>query len=374
MAYGRNSVLSGETIDLRVVFTDDAGNLVDPDAGAIPVPPPTLPAPVLIQVYIYDESVDTDVIEAEIAASTFTSALDGPFTPTRIATGFYEYSYTVPTSSDEGLWHDVWVSQVDGVDSNQLFEFTVDVGADLTIQQLLNNELILIELADSITNTAGDKSLASTITLSFMTVLSPFYASPDLVRMEAGLWLDFVPDSTLALMIHWSSKEVDFIAKTPTNSSDFQFARTKFVVADTVLRALTLPGGSNGLGIGSGGVGIGGRKTLGDLTIDNKDSRSNVAVMSSGVDVETMKYYRTQRDEWWRVVNAGGTIVPGQSFEPSYAIKGKYNPDRRNAGRAWISPDETYYLQPGVNTKIREIGRDRGRFTFDPYRTYTRGR
>ena len=197
MEYGRHAVLTGQTISLRVVFTDDAGKLVDPDS----VP----------NVYIYDESVTLDVVEAELLALTFTSALSGPTASTKISTGFYELEYVVPSASAEGSWHDVWVAQVDGVDSNKVFSFNVEVGADLSTQGLGSNQLIVIELDASITNLVGDKTLASDLQLSFTTVYSPLYASPSLVRMEIGTFIDYIPDDTLALMIHWSSLEADFI-------------------------------------------------------------------------------------------------------------------------------------------------------------------
>lgn len=353
-AYGRHSVLSGQALDLRVIFRDDANCLIDPDA----VP----------DVYIYDESVDTDVIDAEILAATFTSALVGPLTPTKLSTGFYTLNYTVPSSSNEGTWHDVWISQVDGVDSNSRFAFEVDVAADLSVQQLLDNELILICLESTIGNLAGDQTLVVDTQLSFSTVYNPLYASPDLVRMEVGTFIDYIPDDTLALMIHWSSKEVDFIRRpTLCNSKDFEFARTKFVVFDAALRALTLPGGSAGSGAGSSSGGA--KKSLGDLSIDNSGSSgSSVAVTSSGVDVETMGYIREQRNEWWRVVNSGACIVPGQSFDPESAIRSKFDPDRRASGRLWLNPEYSSYPQPGANSKIRLAGRQRGRWGYTDYR------
>jgi len=79
---------------------------------------------------------------------------------------------------------------------------------------------------------------------------------------------------------------------------------------------------------------------------------------------------REKRDEWWRVVNAGGTIVPGQSFRPSSATKGKYDPDRRLSGRQWANPENTIYDQPGANTKATRRGGNRGRFGFSDWRRY----
>lgn len=343
-AYARDGVLSGQTLDLRVVFTDDANMLVDSDA--------------LPEIYIYDQSVDLATIEAETLATTFTSALAGPLTPTKIATGFYELAYTVPGGSTEGTWHDVWTSTVDGINSNQIFTFRVENGAVLTAQVLLNNELIIIELDASIANVLGSLTLNNDAELSFSTVYSPLYASPDLLRAEAGPFINYIPDDTLALLIHWSSKEADFIGNTlKGKTKDFKFARTKFVVFDAILKALTIP--SDGTGSTAGN-----KKKLGDLSIDNTNSGSSVAVTSSGIDIKTLQDFKTQRDEWWRVVNAGGCIVPGQGFNPDFAVKGRYSGEGRIQGRLWENPSQVAYPQPGANSKVRRSGRLRGRFTF----------
>ena len=351
--YGRHSVLSGQALDLRVIFRDDANCLIDPDA--------------LPDVYIYDESVDTDVIDAEILAAVFTNALSGPLVPTKLSTGFYTYNYTVPSSSTAGIWHDVWISQVDTVNSDSRFAFTVDTAANLSLQSLQQNELILICLDATIGNLAATQTLGADTQLSFSTVYSPLYASPDLLRMEVGTFIDYIPDDTLALMIHWSSKEADFIRRPSLcNNTDYEFARTKFVVFDAALRALTLPGGSTGSGAGSSSSAA--KKTLGDLSITSGNSGSTLAVTSGGVDLETLGYIREQRNEWWRVVNSGACIVPGQSFDPETAIRSKFDPDRRASGRLWMNPEYSAYSQPGANTKVRIAGRQRSRYGFADHR------
>lgn len=359
--YGRHGVLSGQSLDLRVIFRDDTNCLVDTDS----VP----------DVYIYDQSIDLDVIEAELLAMTFTSALAGPLTPTLITTGFYELVYTVPGGSTEGTWHDVWVGAVDTVDSSDILAFEVETAADLTAQTLLENELILICLDDSIGNVLATLTLGIDVQLSFSTLYNPLYASPDLIRMEIGTFIDYIPDDTLALMIHWSSKEADFIGiSARCNSKEYEFARTKFVVYDAALRALTMPGGSSGSGSGTSSAGT--KKMLGDLSIDKSGGggSSTVAVTSGGVDIETLGYIREMRDSWWRVVNAGACITPGQGLEPVTAIKGKHNPDRRASGRLWANPELSFYSQPTANSKYRFRGHQRSKFGFSNARRSFGGR
>lgn len=342
----RAGVLPGGEIELRMVFTDDLGNFVDTDA--LPV------------VYIYDPSIDSVTIEEEIEAQTYTSALAGPLTSTQLGTGFYQLTYTVPGGAEEGSWTDVWVGDLEGTSSADSFIFRVQVGANLEDQRLLNNELVIIELDESITSLDGLSALGEDQQVSFTTTFVPLYASPDLVRLEIGPWIDFIPDNTLALMLYWSSREADFILGARPKSSDrLSFARTKFVVFDAALRTLYLPS-STGSSLGASSSG--GSKKLGDLSITSGGSVG--ATLSSGIDLETVRYIRGQRDEWSRVVNAGGNIVPGQGFAPSVAIRAKYDPDRRNSGRLWLDPNEYHYAQPGVNYKSYAHGGSRGRGHF----------
>jgi len=347
MAYTRSGVLPGEDIELRMVFTDDQGAFVDTDADPV--------------VYVYDTSVDSETIAAEVEAKTYASALTGPLTATRLSTGFYELVYTVPSDAEEGTWTDVWVGDLVGTTSQDIFTFKVMVGANLDHQRLNNNELIIIELDASIANIDGTGTLGEDQQVSFTTMYSPFYASPDLVRLEVGPWIDYIPDNTLALMIHWSSKEADFIqVAKPKGNSDLAFARTKFVIFDAAMRSLYLPGSSGSAVAASSS---GGSKRLGDLAITSGGGASG-QTLSSGVDLHTITYLRKQRDEWGRVVNAGGNIVPGQGFAPSVAIRGRLDPDRRNSGRLWLDPNEYHYSQPTQNYKSYMHGGLRGRHHF----------
>jgi hypothetical protein len=347
-AQHRGAVLAGEEIIIRAVFTDDTGGLVDLDA----VP----------DIYIYDEDVEEATIEAEADAQVYTSALAGPLSATRLSTGYYTYTYTVPAGSDAGTWHDLWVGTINTIDDYEIFSFTVTRGFNASEQRLSNNMLVVIELSSDITNSDGDEALVA-ITLGYATVYSPLYASPDLIRLEMGRWIDYIPDSTLALMAHLSSKEANFIHGPETQSwGNIQLARTKFVVFDTVWRCLNIPGQGQQAGYSTGK-----KKALGDLSITGGD-----AVVE--VPEEIYDYVREQRDAWWRVVNAGGNIVPGQGLAPTMAVKGIMDPDRRMTGRLWESPRDVYYPEPTANRKSRQSGKRRGRFSYGEYRRPGTGR
>jgi hypothetical protein len=347
----RNGVLAGESITLRVVVTDGSGELRNTDS---------LPA-----VYIYDQSVDdSELIQEEVDAATFASAFAGPLTPTLVAPGFYELTYTVPEGSTGGDWHDVWVGALNGVATTSIQRFAVTEGGLITTQSITYNQMIVIELDSSITNQLRTSSLREDIILTFSTVYKPYYASIELVRQEAGPWIEYVPDDTLALMIHWSSLEVDFIAPPCKCTADFKRARTRFVVYDTALKALTLPGGAYASALGSS---AGDSKSLGELAI--KKGNPVGSVLSGGVDLDTIKYFRGKREEWWRVVNAGGCIVPGEGLGPSFAVKGKYDPDKRLTGRLWEDPEEYFYRLPAANTRAIRGNRRRARHGFQDFRS-----
>lgn len=357
----RNGVLVTEQITLRAVFEDINGNLVDPDSA------PTL--------YIYDPTFSSEDIDAEVVANVFTGL--GPFTSTQVSTGYYEYTFTVPSGSDPGTWQDLWLAEYDSNQSYSIFEFVVLNELLISLQTLQNNQLVVIQLDSSIADVDG-LTLGEDYEFTYSTRFDPLYASPELVRAEVGAWINFVPDDTLNLLIHWSSKEVDaitppgvytnhlwtchddvFETKSAAKSSSklLAFAKTKFVILDAAWRVLMLPGAAEAANVS----GAGKSKRLGDLSIQGPQ---NAGFGGSGLTQFQMNEIKKQRDEWWRVLNGAGTIVPGQGFAPALTIRGLGDPDRRRSGRLWEHPDDYPYKQPGANTKHRPCGRRRHRFIY----------
>ena len=322
----QSGVQTGKEVTLYAIFLDNTGQLIAPD--------------VLPDVYIYDSSVDGEIIQDEVDAATYTSALAGPLAPTLLSTGYYKLAYTVPSGSATGVWHDVWATEVSGVAINDILNFDVSETVTISTQVIGNNTMIIIELDSSIANTTGNLTLGEDVKLYFTTTYSPLYASPDLVRMEIGRWIEHIPDDTLALMIHWASREADFIHGAQANvASNLKFAKTKFVIFDAAIRCLMMPGGGV---MSAGESSSAGRKQLGDLSIQGGS-------VVAEIDPKTLAWLQEQRREWFRVVNAGANIVPGGSFAPTFAVKGQYDPDRPMQGRLWEDPRDVYYSQPTVN-------------------------
>lgn len=356
---GRNGVQTGDTVVLRALMVDEVGCPRDTDA--------------LPQVYIYDPDVDGATIEAEVEAGTFTSATAGPLSPTKITTGFYELSYVVPQDGTPGVWHDVWISDLDNLEVYNVLSFTVEEGGDFESQALRNNELIIIELDSSITNIAGSGETALELNsglgteLSFLTVLSPFCASVEMLRMFAGPLLNYLPDDTLALMIHWASIEAQAISP-PKRCPNYDFAKTQFVLYAAALFAMLLPGG----GAYSDATGSrGSTKTLGEFSVKDGSGSSSSNTLSGGVDKETIEYFRKARDEWWRVVNTGGCINPGEGLGPAMGIRGVFDPARGQAGRLWEKPADHHFSHPTTNVKRQWKGTRYNRFGFSGWRGRT---
>lgn len=306
MSYKRNRVPVGQTVTLQAIFVDSTNQPIDYDS---------------IDIKIYDSS--------STLQSTVTSA-------TRISTGFYEIDYTVPASAALGTWTDTWTATIGTAEIKNSFTFTVSELGSAVIQTISENQLIVVLLDSTIADTSGN-TLAEEAQYTFSTRYNPYYASPDLLRLECGTWLDNIPNDTLSLMIHWSSKEADYITPTGARKSTnaYRVARTKFVVFDVALRCLTLPAANSG----------GGTKQLGDLLVKKDSSFSNV-----------IKDLKQKREEWFRVLNAGATIVPGQGFAPSVAAKGQHHPENKRVGRLWWNPLDYPYPVPAGNTRVRKSG------------------
>lgn len=334
--YPRESVLAGQEIRLRAVLRDKIGNYLVPDSDPV--------------VYIYDDSVDSETMQAEIDAGTYDSAIAGPITATDIYYGFYYIDYTVPPSSSSGIWYDVWVTEINTVVFKKVLQFNVEEDIDITDQDISTNMMLLFKLSDEILSVDGNSLVATQI--YYTTTYDPFYASPDQVRSQVGPWINYLTDEAIALLIHWSSKEADFIKKSVSKKiNDYKFARTMFVIYDTALKVLNQPGAGLEAGYASGR-----KKQLGDLSIS--DGTPNVTISDS-----IYTYILKERNEWWRVVNAGGNIVPGQSFDIASGVKGDLHADAFNHGRLWFDPNEYEYEENAANSKAKGNGR-LDRFTY----------
>jgi hypothetical protein len=330
MAFERTCVPAGQAIILRVIFLDACGEPVNVDTGTL-------------ELYLYDSTINLDTVQTAVDDDNFSGATVtvSPASITNIDVGFYEYVWTVPSGGPAGAWHDVWVGDIETTMVARILSSSVVVGGSWSEQSLDFNQLVVITLDETIAGSISGDTLSEDTVLTFSTLYNPLYASTDLVRLEAGPWLDGIPDDTLCLMIHWSSIEVDQYAPNGGSkcSQRLAVAKTKFTTYDAMIKLLLLPAGAGAK-----------TKRLADLMIKNDVNIANI-----------LDELKELRREWLRVVNAGGCITPGQGFSPSFAVKGIHDPDRRAIGRLWFNSGQFPYSVPNSNAKIRPRGHRRFR-------------
>ena len=254
-------------------------------------------------------------------------------------TGYYYYNYE--SGNEVGVYKFCWEATLESIASKKEGSFNITGGGSIStvLPELKKNELIVIELQEGIRSVSGEK-LGETTYITFTTEYEPFYCSVDMLLMEMGPWAEDIPEDTLALAIHWSSLEADHITGKKPVSERHNYAVSKFVMYDSAINLLRMPVGHSG--------GSGSKKQLGDLLISN-----------GSVDFvlkDLINELKLERDEWFRVVNAGGSIVPGQGLGPTFAVKGDGRTEKTNVSREWHDPWNEYYTQPSANSKYRRPG------------------
>jgi hypothetical protein len=256
----------------------------------------------------------------------------------KVTDGFYYISIIV---NEIGKWTHSWISTKDAIDSTSTNTFDVsDTNKASEVKFGLDfNSLIVIEVDENIKMNDNVATLGSKKVFSFSTEYNPFYSSTEMLRVEMGSWASLVPDDSLALAIHWSSLEADAITNISIVSEQYFYARTRFVMYDAAVKLFSMPIGASGSS--------GKQKQLGDLLV--KDG--------SGLDYsikDLIVELKQERDEWWRVVNAGGSIVLGQGLGPSSASKGSKT--KLHKSREWHDPWNEHYIQPTSNSLYRKQG------------------
>jgi hypothetical protein len=313
-----------EQIKLKMLFTDDCGKPIDPAGISITL-----------------EDPDGNTVDPGLQAS-------------KIDVGYW---YTTYTPAIAGDWKDIWVVSLAGENVEFVGGFSVNSGGQVAAVPcgLDFNSLIVVKLHDEIADTDGN-TLEKNSYVSFSTEYNPFYASVEMLRMEMGSWAALVPDDTIALAIHWSSLEANNITGVRPTSERYFFARSRFVMYDAAIKLFSMP-----MGISSPGSGK--QKQLGDLMIENGDSLDFQIK-------DLIEELKAERDEWWRVVNAGGCIVPGQGLGPTMASKGGSLTADPKRSREWHDPWEEHYLQPTRNSLYRKSGQKKYKHGYTGWNEY----
>jgi len=312
-----------KTYKSKMLFRDSCGDLIDPS-------------------------------EINIILTKPDGTLIGDIPEVKVDTGFYYYESAF---NEVGRWTETWTATING--EPLAFEKDIDVINQPVITAadcgLDFNSLIVIKLSKDIAS-EDDIVLGSDLFYSFSTEYNPFYCSTEMLRMEMGTWVDLVPDDTLALAIHWSSLEADNITGVRPTSERYLFARTRFVMYDAAIKLFSMP-------VGASSPSSGKQKQLGDLLIQN----------GGGIDFnlkQLVDELKTERDEWWRVVNAGGCIVQGQGLGPTYASKGERRADKNQRSREWHDPWNEPFLQPTQNSMYRKHGEKKYKHGYSGWNEY----
>ena len=254
-----------------------------------------------------------------------------------------------------GEWSFLWTSNLNAVIDSIEYKLNVQNYNDLNKFDLgLDfNQLVVIELDSSIKMENENIFLDSDEKFSFSTEYNPFYCSVEMLRMEMGEWASLIPDDTIALSIHWSSLEANNITSSGNITEEYFYARTRFVMYDAAIKLFSMPIGQEGKS--------GQSKQLGDLIIEN----GNVLDYALKDLIQELK---EERDEWWRVVNARGSIVLGQGLGPSSATKGGKVGIKKS--REWHDPWSEYYLQPTQNSQYKRKGQKKYKHGYTGWNEY----
>lgn len=166
----------------------------------------------------------------------------------------------------------------------------------------------------------------------FTTAFSPFYSNVMRVRMLAGEFLSNVPDDTINQIVHYFSRQADFLNYLPETASvdpnSYANYRSRWVTASAIVSLLS---GSSVNGMM--------QKRLGDFSI-KRDKQAE----------ELFRYHTADLQKLTAILQDGGNYGRG----PESAVKGTNHPDKPDIARLWAPPG-TYEPNgiPSANTSRR---------------------
>ena len=290
-----------------------------------------------------DKVIDPDLIEVLITKPDGTNELLNNVI--RVEKGFYYIEYLL---EQVGKYSIEWQATINNI--LKTFKFKINVEDNVSLADvkfgLDFNEIISITVLPGIKSEDGTLELNEEQRFAFSTEYNPFYCSVEMLRMEMGSWADLVPDDVMALAIHWSSIEADNITSRGSVCEEYFYARTRFTMYDAAIKLFSMPISLNGTGKS---------KQLGDLLIEEGSSLDYPLK-------DLISELKEERDEWWRVVNARGSIVLGQGLGPTSATKGSANAIKKS--REWHDPWSEHYIQPTQNSQYRRQGQKKYRHGF----------
>lgn len=100
------------------------------------------------------------------------------------------------------------------------------------------NEIVSVTIHGTYPDKTEAYTLGADYTFTYTTLLSPYYSSVRLMRLKAGTLLTAIPDSSLALLIHYSSLEANDMLEKFVNYSKLNKFREKYSLFSALKKAL----------------------------------------------------------------------------------------------------------------------------------------
>lgn len=185
--------------------------------------------------------------------------------------------------------------------------------------QLYINNIVLLELAETIADTDGNL-LTDGFSSYFSTPYSPLYTGIRVIQMDLGNIVEDIPEETIMLAILEASIQADTLTyKTIVNSTNYHLARKRYTtcLAEAIL--------VRGLLTGNGGERM--TKKLGDFEVqrfgNNEDLRGTLGQLEDCMLTQLP------------IIQSGGELGPYTSVKPQVSVKGALAEDAIYVRRQW---------------------------------------
>lgn len=313
----RNAVLRGELIELTAIFQDAAEEDIDPTGLKVSVYPPGS-NPELgagpSTAWVYEATLASGGTGPQASASRLVE---------KTGTGHYKYTLLVPDDAPLGAAFDRWEGTVDLEDLDETFTFTIVGGGSVSTAILYENNILYVQLDDSIAATDGS-TLDEDYIYYLTTTYNPMYSAIRRVRLDLGSLINDIPDDTINFAIFEASlaTNANSFATSIADGPFWAFAKREYTTCMaelTLVRAL----------LGDRNLSAQMSKTLGDLSI----------ARGSGLNAlrDKMAQLEDCAARWQVTVQTGGEVSPDASLVPDYAVKGTVAEDAIVFNRQWES-------------------------------------
>lgn len=335
----RNAVLRGELIELTAIFQDAAEEDIDPTGLKVSVYPPG-----------NNPELGADPGDAWVYEATLADGGTGPQASAgrlveKTSTGHYKYTLLVPDDATLGAAFDRWEGTVDLEALDETFTFTIVGGGSVGTSRLNENNIVFIQLADTIAAEDGS-TLGEETTWYFTTTYNPLYSAIRRIRLDLGPLIADVPDDTINLAIFEASLQTNAISFVTSDIPNLDYLAHAKREHTACLAELTLVRGLQGSGLGNDRL----SKTLADLTV-SRGGLGNTLDKIVGDLRECVA-------RWAVPVQTGANATPDTSLQPGSAIKGSTADDAIGVGREWHPTSYAGSETPAGNVFSRSITND----------------